>query len=63
MWENSREKKKVVTFGEVLMLLFPLGNRQLQEANQLGFFFGGTEMKIAASLAHFGLSLRKNLVR
>lgn len=58
MGEISRDKKKVVTFGEVLMRLSPSGNRKLQQANQLDFFFGGTEMNVAASLAHFGLEVQ-----
>lgn len=58
MRNNLKEKNKVVTFGEVLMRLSPSGNRKLQQANQLDFFFGGTEMNVAASLAHFGLKVQ-----
>lgn len=49
---------KVVTFGEVLMRLSPSGNRKFQQANKLDFFFGGTEMNVAASLAYFGLEVQ-----
>lgn len=55
---EHNSKKKVVTFGEVLMRLSPTGNRKLQQSNQLDFFFGGTEMNVAASLAHFGLKVQ-----
>lgn len=49
---------KVVTFGEVLMRLSPSGNRKLQQATHLDFFFGGTEMNVAASLAYFGIPVQ-----
>ncbi|MGM1056524.1 MAG: sugar kinase [Bacteroidota bacterium] len=59
MQEKSEKKKtKVVTFGEVLMRLSPSDNRVLQQATQLDFFFGGTEMNVAASLAYFGLEVQ-----
>jgi len=53
--KNSNNKGKVVTFGEVMMRLSPSDNRILQQATQMDFFFGGTEMNVAASLAHMGL--------
>lgn len=49
---------KVVTFGEVLMRLSPSENRKLQQATHLDFFFGGTEMNVAASLAYFGIPVQ-----
>lgn len=49
---------KVVTFGEVLMRLSPSGNRKLKQSHQLEFFFGGTEMNVAASLAGFGMQVK-----
>ncbi len=58
MQQNSEEKKKVVTFGEVLMRLSPSENRKLQQATHLDFFFGGTEMNVAASLAYFGMKVQ-----
>ena len=58
MPEKSEKKGKVVTFGEVLMRLSPSENRKLQQANQMDFFFGGTEMNVAASLAYFGLEVQ-----
>jgi 2-dehydro-3-deoxygluconokinase len=56
--ENSTKTRKIVTFGEVLMRLSPSDNRILQQATQMDFFFGGTEMNVAASLAHLGLSVQ-----
>ena len=58
MQQKSEEKKKVVTFGEVLMRLSPSENRKLQQATHLDFFFGGTEMNVAASLAYFGMKVQ-----
>ena len=55
MKRNTRHIGKVVTFGEVLMRLSPAENRKLQQSNQMDFFFGGTEMNVAASLCQFGL--------
>ncbi len=58
MQQKSEEKKKAVTFGEVLMRLSPSENRKLQQATHLDFFFGGTEMNVAASLAYFGMKVQ-----
>lgn len=49
---------KTVTFGEVLMRLSPPGHRKIQQSNQFDFYFGGTEMNVAASLSHFGLPVQ-----
>jgi len=46
--------KKVVTFGEVLLRLSPQGNKKFQQSNVLEFYFGGTEVNVAISLANFG---------
>ncbi|MEW7290595.1 sugar kinase [Aquimarina sp. 2304DJ70-9] len=45
---------KVVTFGEVLMRIAPLGNKKLKQSNQLEYYFGGTEANVAISLSQFG---------
>ncbi|KZS41676.1 2-dehydro-3-deoxygluconokinase [Aquimarina aggregata] len=45
---------KVVTFGEVLMRIAPLGNKKLKQTNQLEYYFGGTEANVAISLSQFG---------
>ncbi|MCX2681121.1 sugar kinase [Galbibacter sp. EGI 63066] len=50
---------KVVTFGEVIMRLSPLGNKKFQQSEQLEYFFGGTEMNVAASLANFGMEVKQ----
>ncbi|MDH7913440.1 sugar kinase [Winogradskyella sp. SYSU M77433] len=46
--------KQTVTFGEVLMRLSPLGNKTLMQSNHLEFYFGGTEVNVAISIANFG---------
>ncbi|MBW1295784.1 sugar kinase [Aquimarina litoralis] len=46
--------KKVVTFGEILMRIAPLGNKKLKQSNQLEYYFGGTEANVAISLAQLG---------
>ncbi|MFI2743157.1 sugar kinase [Zhouia sp. PK063] len=48
---------KVVTFGEVILRLSPPGNKKMQQTNTLEFYFGGTEMNVAASLANFGMQV------
>lgn len=40
------------------MRLSPAENRKLQQANQLDFFFGGTELNVAASLAYMGVEVQ-----
>ena len=52
--KNSKQHKKIVSFGEVLMRLSPAENRKLPQAKTMDFYFGGTEMNVAASLAYFG---------
>jgi len=49
---------KIVTFGEVLMRLSPPEYRKIQQSTQFDFFFGGTEMNVAASLSKFGLPVQ-----
>lgn len=49
---------KFVTFGEILMRLSPSGNKKLRQTNQLDFYYGGTEMNVAASLSNFGLNVQ-----
>ncbi len=45
---------KIVTFGEVLMRIAPLGNKKIKQSNQLEYYFGGTEANVAISLSQFG---------
>ncbi len=55
MSTDNKNTAKIVTFGEVLMRLSPSEHRKLQQAHHMDFFFGGTEMNVAASLSQFGL--------
>ncbi len=48
-------RKKVVTFGELLLRLSPPGYERLLQSPTLQATFGGGEANVAASLAHFGL--------
>ncbi|MDT0642748.1 sugar kinase [Zunongwangia sp. F363] len=59
MQQQEKAKGKVITFGEVLMRLSPSENRKLQQSNTMDFFFGGTEMNVAASLAYFGIETQQ----
>lgn len=45
---------QTVTFGEVLMRISPLGNKKFIQSNRLEFYFGGTEVNVAISIANFG---------
>ncbi|UKM64824.1 sugar kinase [Flavobacteriaceae bacterium GSB9] len=45
---------QIITFGEVLMRLSPFGNKKFIQANTLEFYFGGTEVNVGLSIAHFG---------
>ncbi|MGC4129154.1 MAG: sugar kinase [Bergeyella sp.] len=49
---------KVVTFGEVLMRLSPSDSKLMRQSREMEFFFGGTEMNVAASLAIMGCETR-----
>lgn len=48
----------IVTFGEVIMRLSPPGNRVMKQSHEMEFFFGGTELNVASSLATMGCSVR-----
>ncbi len=45
---------KIVTFGEVIMRLSPPGNKTMKQSHEMEFFFGGTELNVASSLATMG---------
>jgi len=49
---------KIVTIGEVMIRLSPPGCNKLKQSKELEFFFGGTEMNVAASLTQFGLTVK-----
>lgn len=48
---------KIVTFGEIIMRLSPANHRKMSQSNALEFFFGGTELNVAASLSNLGLQV------
>ena len=45
---------QIITFGEVLMRLSPIGNKKLIQSNSLKYYFGGTEVNVGISIANFG---------
>lgn len=45
---------KIITFGEVLMRISPLGNRKFVQSNSVEYYFGGTEVNVGISIANFG---------
>jgi 2-dehydro-3-deoxygluconokinase len=49
---------QIITFGEVLMRLSPEGNKKFIQANLLEFYFGGTEVNVAISIAIFGSKVK-----
>lgn len=49
---------QIITFGEVLMRLSPFGNKKFIQANTLEFYFGGTEVNVGLSIAHFGANVK-----
>lgn len=48
----------IVTFGEVIMRLSPPGSRVMKQSHEMEFFFGGTELNVASSLATMGCNVR-----
>lgn len=58
MNEEKAAMSQIVTFGEVLMRLSPLGNKKFMQSNRLEFYFGGTEVNVAISIANFGGKVR-----
>ena len=50
----SESKKKVVTFGELMLRLEPAGYYRFVQAESFGATFGGGEANVAVSLANFG---------
>ena len=45
---------QIITFGEVLMRISPLGNRKFVQSNAIEYYFGGTEVNVGISIANFG---------
>lgn len=48
-------RKKVVTFGEIMLRLSPPGYQRFVQAEKFEVVYGGGEANVAASLAHYGL--------
>ena len=48
-------KKRVITFGEIMLRLNPLGYYRFVQANQFESSYAGGEANVAISLANFGL--------
>lgn len=48
--------KKVVTFGEIMLRLAPMGYCRFVQAESFGATYGGGEANVAVSLANFGVS-------
>src|SRR5688500_14405497 len=46
----------VVTFGEVLMRLTPVGDRRFAQAEELNLTYGGSEANISAALSQWKIS-------
>lgn len=51
----SAEKKRIVTFGEIMLRLSPPGYLRLLQTDALEMTFGGAEANVAVSLALLGL--------
>ncbi len=49
---------KILTFGEIIMRLSPPGHRTMKQSHEMEFFFGGTELNVAASLATMGCEVK-----
>ncbi|MDH6252531.1 2-dehydro-3-deoxygluconokinase [Chryseobacterium sp. H1D6B] len=49
---------KIITFGEVIMRLSPPGHRTMKQSHEMEFFFGGTELNVASSLAVMGCEVK-----
>ena len=51
----SKEKNKVVTFGEIMLRLSSPNNLRISQSNSLDVFYGGGESNVAVSLANYGI--------
>ena len=50
------KRKKIVTFGEVMLRLATPGYLRFSQANELTATFGGGEANVAVSLANYGMN-------
>lgn len=51
-------KKRIVTFGEILMRLSPPNHLRLSQVHSFDLHYGGAEANVAASLSIFGLDVK-----
>ena len=51
-------KKKVITFGEIMLRLAPEGYHRFVQANSFQATYGGGEANVAVSLANYGFDAR-----
>ena len=51
-------KKKVVTFGEIMLRLSPPGFLRFSQTNSFDIIYGGGESNVAISLANYGVPVR-----
>lgn len=51
----KKMKKKIVTFGEIMLRLSPSGFLRFSQASQFDVVYGGGESNVAVSLSNFGL--------
>ena len=54
----AEERKKVVTFGELMLRLAPDGYRRFVQAESYGATYGGGEANVAVSLANYGVDAK-----
>jgi len=47
--------KKIITFGEIMLRLAPIGYERFVQAAELGATYGGGEANVAVSLANYGM--------
>lgn len=55
---TTTNKGKILTFGEVIMRLSPGNYHRMAQTNHLNYYFGGTELNVAISLARYGESVK-----
>ena len=53
--QKKEERKKVVTFGEIMLRLSPPDHQRFVQAGTYDATFGGAEANVATALANFGL--------
>ena len=51
-------KKKVITFGEIMLRLSPPGFLRFSQTNTFDIVYGGGESNVAVSLANYGVPVR-----